>query len=769
MAKLIPSSPLLDNDADKGNSSFTSDMAHPNLAERKRRTRTGCLNCSRRRRKCDEAKPTCTGCKRRGEDCQWRVLGSFRDANIKVLESDHPSMSQGGAVSNIKRQNKFKILNNMSNLPRSRIVKRQYEAGTVLDLSINLDQSDGRGLSPPSTKNNSTASASDVAAEDTQDYVAADATHTPGTNPDQVLGLSPPLSGHSQIPQDSSHEGVRNGDSQENVGQTGPLEETSQGKYLNNLHCDFEPPSLHDDASSSAYLNSSPEFMIDDLTALRNLTHNSQFRPSVPGSYESHSPQFNHSIFSDPADFTNDVFLPGSTYEALHTTLRNRQLWTARPDVTSLCSPRGSISHIHTPTPFSDSDSFSRSGREPRRSRPGRFIDLSPEREHLLWQNYLNEICSWLDMFDNNHHFASTFPQMAKTAPHLRYSMLALSARQLERLQNKKSQSESLSLYQEAIHLLLPELESKTTPVIASCVILCVLEMLSCNPKEWRRHLDGCAYLIQAAGINGFSGKEEQALFWCFARMDLCGGLISEEETIIPIHNWRPRDMSCVEASLLFLSSAKNNFDTYANYTVYLCAETIGVLFGSGSKTPHPCTSCQSVTDEEGSSYVHRWQEVFNHAELWHDNRPNQMKPVFTVAAATPGHTRGNRPFPTVLYGNGDAISGNQLYHVCALLLLQRKPKTLTLSKKPKSVLWHARQICAISASNAHHGCWTNALQPLWIAGKVMSHYSEHAAIVETLIRIERETGWATTWRVEDLKEFWGDYDNDDDCDVDMD
>jgi hypothetical protein len=39
------------------------------------------------------------------------------------------------------------------------------------------------------------------------------------------------------------------------------------------------------------------------------------------------------------------------------------------------------------------------------------------------------------------------------------------------------------------------------------------------NPKEWRRHLDGCAYLIQAAEINGFSGKEEQALFWCFARM----------------------------------------------------------------------------------------------------------------------------------------------------------------------------------------------------------------------------------------------------------
>lgn len=84
-------------------------------------------------------------------------------------------------------------------------------------------------------------------------------------------------------------------------------------------------------------------------------------------------------------------------------------------------------------------------------------------------------------MFDNDKHFAHTFSQMAKSIPHLRYSILALSARQMERMDPKNSQSESLALYQEAIHLLLPELETKTTPVIASCVILCVLEMLSCT------------------------------------------------------------------------------------------------------------------------------------------------------------------------------------------------------------------------------------------------------------------------------------------------
>ncbi|KAE8358943.1 hypothetical protein BDV27DRAFT_168961 [Aspergillus caelatus] len=512
----------------------------------------------------------------------------------------------------------------------------------------------------------------------------------------------------------------------------------------------------HNASPNHPYMHSSPEFVIDELAALRNFSNNAaSFPPNAPEPYQGiASPLFDHSVFSDPVNFTNDVFLPGSAYEALHTTLRNRQLWTARPDIPSRCSSPASVpeSGAVTPNELHPSEVHNY-------SRPRRPFELSPARENVLWQNYLNEICLWLDMFDNHRHFASTYPQMAKSSPHLRYSILALSARQIERKQNQKSQSESLSLYQEAIHLLLPELESKTTPVIASCVILCVLEMLSCNPKEWRRHLDGCAYLIQAAEINGFSGKEEQALFWCFARMDVCGGLISEEETIIPIHHWIPKDMSPAEASQHFLASNISAFDTYANYTVYLCAQTLGVLFNPSSQLPPSCVSCRYLgSPDDRDTYVHRWKRLFDSVEEWYDNRPNQMKSIFVIpATAGPGQ---ERPFPTVLYGNGAAISGNQLYHACALLLLQRKPKTLSLSRRPKSVLWHARQICAISASNTHHGCWTNALQPLWLAGKAMSHHSEHTAIIETLTRIERETGWATAWRVEDLKDFWGEDDD---------
>lgn len=58
--------------------------------------------------------------------------------------------------------------------------------------------------------------------------------------------------------------------------------------------------------------------------------------------------------------------------------------------------------------------------------------------------------------------------------------MLALSARQLERKFPNRPAT-SLGLYQEAIHQLVPQLQTRTTTVVASCVVLCVLEMMSCE------------------------------------------------------------------------------------------------------------------------------------------------------------------------------------------------------------------------------------------------------------------------------------------------
>lgn len=123
--------------------------------------------------------------------------------------------------------------------------------------------------------------------------------------------------------------------------------------------------------------------------------------------------------------------------------------------------------------------------------------------------------------------------------------------------------------------------------------------------------------------------------------IDVCGGLISEEETIIPVYHWIPNDMTPSEATALFLAS---NHDTYANHTVYLCAQTLGVLFRRSA------SSYPGSPDDSTDSYVARWSRLFDAVEQWYENRPSQMKAVFTVSA-----TWRDRPFPTVLYANGAA------------------------------------------------------------------------------------------------------------------
>jgi hypothetical protein len=142
--------------------------------------------------------------------------------------------------------------------------------------------------------------------------------------------------------------------------------------------------------------------------------------------------------------------------------------------------------------------------------------------------------------------------------------------------------------------------------------------------------------------------------------IDVCGGLISEEETIIPINNWRPSHMNYTEAAQTFISSAKTNLDTYANYAVYLVARTVNVLFGCASKMSHPCTSCQSVANDDGDSYVHRWADSFDRVEEWYEHRPAQMKTIFSVSAC--GLEGLDRAFPIALYGNGAASESAHSY-----------------------------------------------------------------------------------------------------------
>jgi hypothetical protein len=231
---------------------------------------------------------------------------------------------------------------------------------------------------------------------------------------------------------------------------------------------------------------------------------------------------------------------------------------------------------------------------------------------------------------------------------------------------------------------------------------------------------------------------------FCLRRLietDMWGGFLSDSHTKIPTSLWFLPTGTMSTAISRFKTDFQN-FDNYANYSLFLCASVLNVVSRRGSAT------------ERGSTYSAKWKALFDLLVDWNTNRPPEMRPITSRAEEKVDDDEGS--FPVVIYTNAAAISANQLYHTATLLMLQAKPNGLKV-RGQRSIFWHARQVIGISVSNLLHAAWTNAPQPLYIAGKVMSSKSEHRVVLEALAEIERTTGFATQWRAQDLKEYWGD------------
>lgn len=387
---------------------------------------------------------------------------------------------------------------------------------------------------------------------------------------------------------------------------------------------------------------------------------------------------------------------------------------------------------------------------------------LSRGRHLEYLANYVSEIAPWLDMFDSERAFGIQVPVLARSSPALLYSILALSARHMERKVARARRGrnavggrsstatrlsfDSLELYQEAIRLVGPLLEARDPAVVPVCTLLCVTEMMSASAQDWRRHLEGCAALFEAFGVHGFTGGLPQAVFWCYARMDLCGALISDgtEDTLVPIDRWLPPATEPQDAGDIFRNSGSP--DMYANYSVFLCSKACGLIAARTRYVELGVTN--GCTDQV---FKARWLSLWRDLQAWFDQRPLEMRPIQTIETS---------PFPRILFTHWAAISSNQLYHTACILLLGLLPRSLGPDQRPRglagSPIYHVKRVCGISQTNPHHGCLNNAVQPLWIAGRLLTHPTEHSVVLRLLRDIEATTGWGTCWRIPDLEAAWG-------------
>lgn len=223
----------------------------------------------------------------------------------------------------------------------------------------------------------------------------------------------------------------------------------------------------------------------------------------------------------------------------------------------------------------------------------------------------------------------------------------------------------------------------------------------------------------------------------------MCGALISDgtQSTIITPAAWLPPGTDGLSARQLF-NSVKSP-DMHANYAVYLCAKACELV---SDRTQHDELGMPNGCTAE--SFSSRWNDLWDDLQAWIDHRPSELLPMSTIES---------RPFPQILYLHWAAISSNQLYHTACILMLSSMPRRRdAIPGVTGSCIWHAKRICGISLTNPHQGCLNNAIQPLWLAGRLLSHESEQTIVVNLIRDIESKTGWGTSWRIPDLEAAWG-------------
>jgi hypothetical protein len=444
-------------------------------SKRSLRGRSGCLNCRRRRKKCDETKPSCTKCERLGEECEWDSGLSFR---FSSLGADHPSMIAGQKVATTAPtlQMVDVVFDLETHEPKEYLNGQEYST---------VDDHHHQENTPLEQDNSALSWEADLAVDDfapnlpegqatigrrfTNDNISPGMQRTPLTRTEshQVHHVHDNRRTHSFAAGES--------DTQHHVTFQTPLQSIDDPLSVASL-----PIIQEDDHLLS--------FSLPELEPLDYLTDRDAFQifgdtlwPPMSNGEANPLMEIDHVPAESPDMYA--MYYPNATYRELHTTLYNHMVDTARgTGLTRTGTPESDKSQHHDANQPTIRPPSQWQPPEPdRSSRCNLPKGMTVRREMELWRNYLSEIALWLDMFDNDRHFQIHLPILAQNSEALKLSILALSARQIERRDPDKPYTESLALYQEAIRLIAAELESMSTEVIGSCVLLCVLEMMSCQ------------------------------------------------------------------------------------------------------------------------------------------------------------------------------------------------------------------------------------------------------------------------------------------------
>lgn len=260
---------------------------------------------------------------------------------------------------------------------------------------------------------------------------------------------------------------------------------------------------------------------------------------------------------------------------------------------------------------------------------------------------------------------------------------------------------------------------------------------------------------------------------------------------------WRSAGLHICEDGLIIPSNDPTNHrpmqdDMVSNALVWIVMKLVNFI-AAGDDLPEEISPMGlGIRQKQTLEY---WEGMERQLSIWYNGLPDGFRPSAMVKPASGQRSRAieSLNLPKKWFARPMCASTMQWYHFARVQLLHNKPHLSTgirhkgvgaptlIPGSPGSLAerhmsyaaileqgkQHAEEIISIGLAQTDEGVRVHAVQPLYAAGQLLgiSGASEQgdanessrlrACVLNLLRDIERDTGWATDYRVRQLLDMW--------------
>ncbi|KAI6382748.1 hypothetical protein MCOR25_000557 [Pyricularia grisea] len=748
------------------------------------RTKTGCLTCRKRHKKCDERLPICSHCATSNRDCVWPDIQAIDTAATSSAaatqissptagsvdgHSDRPPTSHSTIIPSATSQSMYS-----SHLPSS-----SYQKSRSHSQSQDGDPRGSYGSMGSSSHNSS---------------------------PSAQRGYSPDLA-----------------PTRPSLPPPGPVAPTLDYNFPNGPIPDSH--NIVDPALAAMYPNMKPKPQIPEpyhTHRQRKSTSVSTASPRIADLLIDTTQPIQHSPRS-PETVTSDGMLSAGVASTRWLDLLAGDAEEA--DSGFSLSRRNSKSQL---PPHTLNDGMRRLSQErmgPGASRSGLRISNSrcgvmgrldwdiPDRypwqeaidieltsnEAALFRAFAERSALWLDIFDPWKHFSTYAVRLAMRNVGLMKAILALQARyasvakQMAAKQDPRpgnhrremfmaanvDPTDAVQYYHEALHYVSTALQyhsyAHSEELLGTALVISTYEMLdafnSAVPHEldsavsnWQRHLKGVFWIQRSQDVNGASGGLRQSVWWAWLRQDLWAAFREGRRCL---SFWRP----VVDYPNLTQCEL-------ADRAVYLLSQAVNYCAESGpdnDKDRPELVTRRAERGEELMDMLERWKSFLGDGfrplltapgtsllSVSHHHHPTSASSVGTQStgslhvrsAAEVGPSHGWQP---IWIHPPQFAAAMQVYSFAKILVTLNRPAAGDFDEHARAQILSesVANICGIAMELKDQSCQIMSAKCLFGAGLCVQQQVQQDTIISLIQACEARTGWPMATLQSELRKEW--------------